>query len=43
MENSAGAFWANPNNPLCLAYHDEEWGKPCHDERMLLYVTSRKQ
>lgn len=35
MENSAGAFWANPNNPLYLAYHDEEWGKPCHDERML--------
>lgn len=28
-------FWANPNNPLYLAYHDEEWGEPCHDERML--------
>lgn len=27
--------WANPNNPLYLAYHDEEWGEPCHDERML--------
>lgn len=28
-------FWANPNNPLYLAYHDNEWGEPCHDERML--------
>ena len=28
-------FWVNPNNPLYLAYHDEEWGEPCHDERML--------
>lgn len=28
-------FWANPDNPLYLAYHDEEWGESCHDERML--------
>ncbi len=28
-------FWANPKNPLYLAYHDKEWGEPCHDERML--------
>lgn len=28
-------FWANPKNPLYIAYHDEEWGVPCHDERML--------
>lgn len=28
-------FWANPKNPLYLAYHDDEWGEPCHDERML--------
>lgn len=28
-------FWASPNNPLYLTYHDEEWGEPCHDERML--------
>ena len=28
-------FWANPDNPLYLTYHDEEWGEPCHDERML--------
>ena len=28
-------FWANPKNPLYIAYHDEEWGMPCHDERLL--------
>lgn len=28
-------FWANPKNPLYIAYHDEEWGVPCHDERKL--------
>ncbi len=22
-------------DPLYLKYHDEEWGRPCHDERML--------
>jgi DNA-3-methyladenine glycosylase I len=24
--------WANPANPRYLAYHDDEWGVPCHDE-----------
>lgn len=28
-------FWATPTNPLYVTYHDEEWGVPCHDERML--------
>lgn len=28
-------FWANPKNPLYLDYHDNEWGEPCHNERML--------
>ncbi|WP_338846253.1 DNA-3-methyladenine glycosylase I [Massilia sp. W12] len=27
--------WANPANPLYLQYHDEEWGRPCHDETRL--------
>jgi DNA-3-methyladenine glycosylase I len=27
--------WAKLNNPLYLAYHDEEWGVPLHDEQML--------
>ena len=28
-------FWVNMKNPLYIRYHDEEWGKPCHDERRL--------
>lgn len=37
MENINGnrCSWANPKNPLYVSYHDEEWGVPCHDERML--------
>lgn len=27
--------WANPNNPLYLKYHDEEWGRPVHDDHRL--------
>ena len=27
--------WANLSNPLYLAYHDNEWGKPTYDDRML--------
>jgi DNA-3-methyladenine glycosylase I len=27
--------WAPPENPLYLAYHDEEWGVPVHDDRRL--------
>ncbi|MGQ7337648.1 DNA-3-methyladenine glycosylase I [Streptococcus suis] len=27
--------WVNLNNPLYIAYHDEEWGKPLHDEQAL--------
>ena len=22
-------------NPLYIKYHDEEWGRPCHDDRLL--------
>jgi len=28
-------FWANTNDPLYLAYHDQEWGVPVHDDRIL--------
>ncbi len=28
-------FWVNLNNPLYVKYHDEEWGKPCHDDKTL--------
>ena len=25
--------WPTFDDPLYLAYHDEEWGKPCHEDR----------
>ena len=35
--------WCNNKNPLYVAYHDEEWGKPVHDDgklfEMLLLET----
>jgi DNA-3-methyladenine glycosylase I len=33
-------FWANPANPRYLAYHDEEWGVPCHDETTLFEMVN---
>src|SRR5204862_1564110 len=27
--------WASLDDPLSLAYHDEEWGVPSHDDRHL--------
>jgi len=27
--------WVNLNEPLYVAYHDHEWGIPCHDEHKL--------
>lgn len=27
--------WCNPQNPLYIAYHDAEWGLPCHDDHRL--------
>lgn len=27
--------WVKMNNPLYVAYHDEEWGHPLHDDRAL--------
>jgi DNA-3-methyladenine glycosylase I len=32
--------WANPANPRYLAYHDEEWGVPCHDETSLFEMIN---
>ena len=29
-------FWANPKNPDYIRYHDEEWGRPVHDDAKLL-------
>lgn len=27
--------WVKENNPLYVAYHDEEWGRPLHDDHAL--------
>jgi DNA-3-methyladenine glycosylase I len=32
--------WANPANSRYLAYHDEEWGVPCHDETQLFEMLN---
>jgi DNA-3-methyladenine glycosylase I len=32
--------WANPANPRYLAYHDSEWGVPCHDETRLFELLN---
>ncbi|KQQ32990.1 DNA-3-methyladenine glycosylase [Duganella sp. Leaf126] len=32
--------WAKPSNPLYLAYHDNEWGVPCHDELRLFEMLN---
>ena len=37
---SSRCAWANPANTLYLAYHDNEWGVPCHDERKLFEMLN---
>jgi DNA-3-methyladenine glycosylase I len=32
--------WGIQNDPLYLAYHDEEWGAPSHDERHLFELLT---
>ena len=32
--------WADPANPLYLAYHDDEWGVPCSDETRLFEMLN---
>lgn len=34
MNNKTRCKWVG-NEPLYLAYHDEEWGVPCYDDRAL--------
>ena len=34
-KNKKRCQWVNSNNPLCLRYHDEEWGVPVHDDKKL--------
>ncbi|NGZ82861.1 DNA-3-methyladenine glycosylase I [Duganella aceris] len=40
MTEKIRCTWANPLNPLYLAYHDNEWGVPCHDERRLFEMLN---
>lgn len=35
MENIKRCHWVNLANPRYVVYHDQEWGKPNHDERYL--------
>jgi len=32
--------WVNPANPRYVAYHDEQWGVPCHDETTLFELLN---
>ena len=32
--------WANMANPRYIAYHDQEWGVPCHDEARLFEMLN---
>jgi DNA-3-methyladenine glycosylase I len=32
--------WADPGDPLNVAYHDEEWGVPSHDDRHLFELLT---
>ena len=36
QEKVKRCYWANPKNPLYVKYHDEEWGRPLHDDARLL-------
>jgi len=35
MNNKKRCAWVPSDNPLYVQYHDEEWGVPVHDERLL--------
>ena len=32
--------WVKMNNPLYVAYHDEEWGQPLHDDQALFEFSA---
>lgn len=40
MTEPCRCSWANPKNPRYLAYHDEEWGVPCHEDRALFEMLN---
>jgi DNA-3-methyladenine glycosylase I len=35
MDNKKRCGWVPSNDPLYVKYHDEEWGVPLHDDRLL--------
>lgn len=35
MSHLPRCCWCNERNPRYVAYHDSEWGVPCHDDRQL--------
>ena len=35
MPPTVRCAWARTTDPLTIAYHDEEWGVPLHDDRRL--------
>jgi len=35
MDNKKRCQWVPVDNPLYVKYHDEEWGVPIHDDRLL--------
>lgn len=35
VQNIKRCAWVDMKNPLYIQYHDEEWGRPLHDERRL--------
>ena len=34
--------WVSPTNTTYLRYHDEEWGRPVHDDHMLFETSVYK-
>lgn len=38
--NDTRCTWANMANPRYIAYHDHEWGVPCHDETTLFEMLN---
>lgn len=37
MSNKVRCFWCT-SDPEYVAYHDEEWGQPCYDEKKLFEI-----
>lgn len=40
MNNKIRCGWVKLSNPIYVSYHDNEWGKPLHDDRELFELFS---